>query len=170
MKRILIVCLMLFSAIVVAQNALRWEGAPVDEGTVLNLGTTLADDTLSSAGSEWNNSTNLDMLGWFELTTDSGNLFSAAVTQTGATVVLYRIQSMDGTTYDNEPATADIAEFPHLRVGDFPIATEAENKPIIIGPFPLPPSKQKYLVYNDTGQTMTLNWEVNLYTNNPEIQ
>jgi hypothetical protein len=153
-------------------NALRWEGAPVDEGLIIDLGTTLATAAVSAVGAEWDGSTNLDMLGWFELgTSDNTDLFAAAVTVSNSSLDLYRVVAPDGTNYENTPVTADIAEFGHLYVGSFPIASEIGNQPIVIGPFALPPMKQKYLIHNNaTGQTMTAEWDVRLFTNNPEIQ
>lgn len=153
-------------------NALRWEGAPVDEGLVIDTGATLADGAVSAAGTEWDGSTHLDTLGWFELgTSDNTDLFAGAVTVSNSTIDLYRIVAPDGTNYENAPVTADITEFGHLFVGSFPIASEIGNQPIVIGPFPLPPMKQKYLAHNNgTGQTITAEWDVRLFTNNPELQ
>ena len=152
-------------------NAIKWEAAPVDRGAVIDLGTTLTDGSASSVGGELDNSVNLDRWGLFELTTSTGDLFSVAVTATNAVVDLYRIQAPDGTNYENTPVTADIAEFPHLYVGSFPIATETGNQPIVIGPFLLPFTKQKYIAHNkNTGQTMQATWEVNLYVGNEEVQ
>ncbi len=153
-------------------NALRWEGAPVSEGLVIDTGATLASDAVSAAGTEWDGSTNMDLLGWFKLdTSDDTALFSGAVAVANKTLDLYRITALDGSNYENTPVTADILEFPHLYVGSFPVAQEAENIPIHIGPFTLPPAKQKYLLFNNaTGQTVTAEWEVELFTGNPEIQ
>lgn len=155
-------------------NALRWEGAPVDEGLIIDTGTTLADNTLSAAGTEWDNSSNLDMLGWFEIgTSDDTDLFAAAVTVESATLDLYRIVAPDGTNYENTPVTADIVagNCGDKYVGSFNVTSEIGNQPMVIGPFALPPMKQKYLLFNNaTGQTITAEWDVRLFTNNPELQ
>lgn len=152
-------------------NIIQWAAALTDRGAVLDLGTTLADAAVSVVGGELDNSVNLDTYGWLELTTSTGDLFASAVTVANSTVDIYRVQAPDGTNYDNTPVTADIDEFPHLYVGSFPMATETGNVPIVIGPFLLPPTKQKYLVYNNgSGQTMQNTWEVNLYATNMEVQ
>ncbi len=155
-------------------NALRWEGAPVDEGLIIDLGTTLADNALSLVGAEWDGSTNLDMLGWFEIgTSDDSDLFASAVTVESSSLDLYRIVAPDGTNYENTPVTADIVagNFGDKYVGSFAVASEIGNQPMVVGPFPLPPMKQKYLLFNNaTGQTVTAEWDVRLFTNNPEVQ
>lgn len=150
-------------------NAIKWEGAST-KTVVSDLGTTLAADTLSAAGSEYDNSSNLNKYGWLEIATSSGNLFSAAVARVGASMIIYMIQAPDGTNYHNEPVTADVAEFPHLRVAEIPIPTEAGVVPTMVGPIALPPHKIKFLVLNQTDQQMADTWQLNLYTNNLEVQ
>ena len=155
-------------------NALRWEGAPVDEGLIIDLGTTLADNVMSAVGVELDNSSNLDLLGWFEIgTSDDSDLFAGAVTVEYSSLDLYRIVAPDGTNYENTPITADIVagNFGDHYVGSFSVTSEIGNQPMVVGPFALPPMKQKYLLFNrGTGQTITADWDVRLFTNNPEIQ
>jgi hypothetical protein len=150
--------------------AIKWAGASTDRGVVINLDTTLATDTLSAAGSEVDNSTNLDTYGWLELGTSTGDLFGTIVARVGATADIYMIQAPDGTNYNNAPATADITEFGNLFVISIPIPTETGVVPQTVGPILLPPHKIKFYLYNNTDQTMQNTWELSLYTNNLETQ
>lgn len=150
-------------------SALKWETTS-SATAVIDLGTTLASDTLSAVGSEYDNSTNLNTYAWLELQTSTGDLFSAAVTRVNASADIYMVQAPDGTNYDNAPATADIGEFPHLYKISIPIPTETGAVPATVGPIILPPHKVKFYLYNNSDQTMQNTWELNLYVNNLEGQ
>ena len=150
-------------------NAVKWAAASTAR-TLIDLGTTLANNTFSALGSEIDNSTNLDTAGWLELTTSSGNLFGGAVSADDAYVDVYMVQAPDGTNYENTPDVD--GEFPDSKVYSLKIPTETEVKPLVSKyAIPLPPHKIKFLVYNNgTSQTMQNVWELNMYTNNLEIQ
>ena len=136
--------------------------------TLIDLGSTLATDTLSGVGGELDNATNLDKLGWLEIATSSGNLFSTAVTRDQASFDIYMVQAPDGTNYNLAPTTGTIAQLPHLLVAVIPCAKLATIVPQILpNPIGLPPHKVKFYLYNNTDQTMQNTWELNLYTNNP---
>ena len=150
-------------------SALKWEGTS-SATAAIDLGTTLATDTLSAVGSEYDNSTNSNTYAWLELQTSTGDLFSSAVTRVNASVDIYMVQAPDGTNYDNAPATADIGEFSHLFVASIPVPTETGAVPATVGPIFLPPHKVKFYLYNNTDQTMQNTWELNLYVNNLEGQ
>lgn len=149
--------------------AIKWEAASTAR-TAIDLGATLASDVLSVVGAEIDNSTNLDTYGWLEIATSTGDLFASAVTRTNASFDIYMVQAPDGTNYNNTPVTADVSEFRNLRVATIPGPTEAGVVPQIVGPIALPPHKFKLLLFNNTDQTIQATWELNLYTNNLEVQ
>ena len=139
---------------------------------VLDLGTTLATDTLSSfdGTNELDNGTNLDKWGWFQLGTSTGNLVGSAVSNANEFVALYMAKALDGTNYEDTPADGDEDEYPHLLIATFPIPTETVNEPIAVGPILLPPCKVKFACYNhNTGQTMQNTWEVRCFTTNSNL-
>lgn len=150
-------------------NEIKWAGASTARPAI-DLGTTLASDVLSGVGTEIDNSVNLDMLGWVELATSTGDLCASAITRANASIGIYMVQAPDGTNYNNTPVTADKDEHGHLLVATVPVPTEAGVVPQVVGPISLPPHKFKLLAFNNTDQTLQNTWEINLYTNNPELQ
>ena len=154
-------------------NAIRWEVLPT-KVTVIDLGTTLADATLSSFDSTngYNNGTNLFQWAYFVLTTSTGDLYTAAPTAANANARLYMARKFDGTNLENTPVTADVDEFPHLLVPEtFPIATEVTNVPLgMRTKIQLPPFELEFALYNDSGQTMGATWQVDMYPAADEIQ
>jgi len=155
-------------------SPVKWEKSTSTKTVVIDLGTTLATDTLSAVGATPYDNTlaaNLDTFVWFELQTSSGNLFSTAVTRANATVDIYAVRALDGTNYENAPVTADLSEFPQLKIASIPIPTETGVVPATPGrPFALDPYKHKFYVFNNTDQTMQNTWQLNIYVNNLEGQ
>ncbi len=147
--------------------AIKWETTS-SATAVIDTGATLASDSFSALGSEYDNSTNLNTYGWLELATSTGNLCASAVTRAGASVEVYMVQAPDGTNYENTP---DVRGEFGPPVAIIPVPTEAAVVPIMApGPIILPPHKIKFLAYNNTDQTLQNTWEVNLYVNNMETQ
>jgi len=151
--------------------AVKWAGASTAR-TLIDLDSPLTTLTLSAVGAELANQTNLDTWGWFELTTsDDSDVFASAVATAGSTVDIYMVQALDGTNYQTpDEAAIEAGEFQELRVASIPIATEINNLNAMWGPILLPPASCKFYLYNNTDQTMTAEWELNLYTNNFETQ
>lgn len=149
-------------------SAVKWEAGLVDEGTVIDTGATLASDTFSALGSEFDNATDLETLGWFVLETSTGNLFSSAVTRVGASIDIYVVREFDGTNYELTPDDPD--EFPAQLIARIPISLDADIVPVGVGPVTLPPCAMKFLVFNNTDQTMQNTWQLSLHTSNLEGQ
>ncbi len=146
-------------------NAIKWEGAPVAEGNVLSTElNALATGSRTAAGTEIDNSTNLDKYGFLELAVDFVSAPSA-----GAYCNIYMVMALGGTTYADGSASVDPGA--DAWVIGIPIlaSTAAQNKQV--GPILLPPSKVKFILENQTGQAFPASGStLKLYTSNDEIQ
>lgn len=151
--------------------AVKWESASTKR-TAIDLGTTLANDTMSAAGAVIDNSVNLDTYAWVELTTsDNTALFdTTAPNDANPTLDIYIVQAPNGTNYDEAPITGGTDQQQKFLIA-IPLQKNTTAARIIVGPVLLPP--HKFQLYADgqwgTG-TLTAEWEVNLYTNNLESQ
>lgn len=151
--------------------AVKWEAAST-KTTIINLGTTLADNTMSAVGAEYDNSSNLNTKAWFELTTsDASALFdTTSPDDVVPEAILYVTQAPDGSNYENAPLTGG-ADQEAKRVIAFPIEKNTSHSRIVVGPIDLPPHKLKFYLDGQWGSaTLTAEWEVNLYSNNYELQ
>lgn len=151
--------------------ALNWETIPT-KITAIDLGTTLADNTMSAAGAVISNHTGLDMLFWLELTTsDSTALFDTTPPDdANPAAVIYRTLAINGTTYEGAPLTGG-ADQSGKFVASIPLEKNTTTSRIIVGPYLFPPSLQKYYLDCQNGAgTLTAEWELNLWYNNPETQ
>jgi len=126
----------------------------------------LADGAISAASSEVDNSSNLDMLYWLELST--GTLQDAAVA--GSVVSIYAIQSIDGTNYEQAPVTGGANSSDQFVCScEYKAATTARR--FVRGPFSLPPFKLKFFVDNNCdGQFAASGNTLKISTQGPELQ
>ena len=123
-------------------SVIKWEGASVDRGGI-DTGATLADNTMSAASAEIDNSSNLDTLYWLELTTsDDTALFSVAPDDAQPTVDIYMTQAPDGSKYESVPVTGG-AQQGNKFVDSFPVEKNTTQVTVVIGPIALPPQKLK---------------------------
>lgn len=149
--------------------AVKWETASTDRGGI-DTGATLADNTMSAASAEIDNSSNLDTMGYLELSTsDHTALFSVSPSDTVPSIDLYMTQAPDGTNYESTPVTGG-ADQGSKYFGSFPVEKNTTQATVVIGPILLPPVKMKFYADNQAGQTLTAEWEVTLWTNNLESQ
>ncbi len=149
--------------------AVKWETTSTDRGGI-DTGATLADNTMSAASAEVDNATNLDTMGYLELSTsDHTALFSVAPDDANPSVDIYMTQAPDGTNYESIPVTGG-ADQGSKYIGSFPVEKNTTQATVVIGPIALPPTKFKYYADNQSGQTLTAEWEVTLWSNNLEGQ
>lgn len=149
--------------------AVKWESALVDEGGI-DTGATLADNTVSAASVEIAGQTNLDTIGYYELSTsDHTALFSVSPDDASPTVDLYITRAVDATNYESVPVTGG-ADQSNQFIGSFPVMKNTTQHTVVIGPLSIPPCKFKFYVDNQSGQTLTAEWEVTLWSNNLESQ
>lgn len=146
-------------------SAHKWETTSTTT-TVINTGATLANNTLSAAGTEYDNRTNLNTYAWLELDAT----FSVAPSDAAPTVDVYVTIDHDNGGHASAPVTGgtDVSDqfvmsFPARKV------TTAQNK-IPWQPIMLPPAKIIFYADNQTGQTMSSGWTVKLHVNNFESQ
>lgn len=131
-------------------SVVKWEAAPSITPNILTTGLdSLANNTISSASTEVDNSTNLDTFFWLEFNVT----FGVAPSDTNPRVDAYMAAAPDGTNYASAPLTGG-AEQTHMFVGNFPVRKVASAQRVVIGPFAAPPMKFKLYLDNQTGQAM----------------
>lgn len=140
-------------------NVIKWEAAWNSEGNVLTTElNALSDAGLSAAGTEVDNSTNLDQYGKLELTVDFVSAPSA-----GAFCDIYMITAPDGTNYED----TNVGN----KVTSIPVAASTAAQRLTSRMFPLQPSKCKFLLENRTGQPFPATGSIlKLYSTNDEVQ
>lgn len=146
---------------------MTWAAAPTKR-VAIDLGTTLANNTMSAAGTEIANQTNLDEMAYVELTTsDSTALFDTTPpNDANPTLDIYMTRAPDGTNYEDAPLTGG-ADQEGKFVISIPLEKNTTTSRIVVGPIVLPPCKFKLYADNQNGAgTLTAEWEVNLYTFN----
>ncbi len=130
--------------------------------TTLN---SLADDTTDLGATVIDNQTNLDTFMDLELTLASYDISA----QSNPAVVVYIIESVDGGT-DYDTATDAVSAAASLPSADKIIAviglrvgTGAEAKTAVKSMVPIPPSKFKLLVRNETGVALAATGNILAY-------
>ena len=146
--------------------AVKWEGA----NTVTQIMTTalnsLADNTITAASSEVDNSVNLDTFMWLELNVTYGT----APDDANPSVDVYMIEAPDGTDYQDDPVTSGVDQG-HLFLGAFPVRKITSAQRLVVGPFAMPPSKFKLFLDNQAGQAMAATGNtLDIAVNNLESQ
>lgn len=154
-----------------ANNDFQWEGNFTDEGLVIDLTSTLADDALSpiADSTEFDNAAagHLRMWGWLQLETSSGNVFST--TPSAGNIRIYRHIALDGTNYEDAPDATDINEQSDKHIGSFIIPSHNFLR-LASRPFLLMPGKQKFQIYNEAAASITANGRCRLFTAVEEVE
>ena len=121
-----------------------------DPASITSLLTTELNSLASAAGSalgtEYDNATNCFLYGLFELTATFGSSPTA-----DTTVDLYLVPAPDGTNYDDGSAT--ILAGNHI-IGGWNIRAVNTAQKLAMWGVPLPPTKFKLNVLNNTDQAM----------------
>ena len=135
--------------------------APTNRGTVLNSQLdALSNGAYSAAGTEINNSTNLDRFASAELVVDFVSAPNAE-----STVSLFMVCAPDGTNYADSGTPS-----PTAWVGDFVLQATTAAQRVSIPRFELLPFKTKFLVKNESGQAFPASGStVVLHTFNREL-
>lgn len=146
-------------------SAILWLGAPTSRGNVLATElNALANGSRTNAGTEIDNSVNLDKYGFLELDVTFGSAPNA-----DGYVAIYVVTALDGTNY----ATGSSTAAPGADTWVINIPVNAVNTAQIkqVGPIALPPSKCKFILENKSGQAFPASGSVlKLFTANDEIQ
>lgn len=146
-------------------NAVKWEAAWVDRGSVLSTElNSLAAGTRTAASTEYANQTNLDQYGVLELAVDFVSAPAA-----GGSCKVWMIQALDGTNYEDGDASDQPSNNAVVAVIDIRAVTEAQRRRS--GLITLLPGKTKFLLTNDTDQAFPASGStLKLYTTNDEVQ
>lgn len=149
-------------------NVIKWETTPNSRGNVMTDTelSALANGAVSAASPAYDNTTNLDTWGRFQLVVD----FVSAPTS-GGNVVVYAVYALDGSNYATTTTTvAELGSLQYLTTIVVPANSAALR---IDSPrFVLEPSLMKFILYNNTGQVFPTSASsvLKLFTFNDEIQ
>lgn len=146
-------------------NIIQWDAAANSEGIVLASGTlaSIADGSRSNAGTEYDNSVDLNVYGMLET-----NIQFGSAPDGDASIIFYMVTAPDGTNYSQGSSSVDPG--PDTMVTSIKInaSTDAQRK--VSKPFLLPPTKLKFIAENQTGQSFPTDATVELFTWNEEVQ
>jgi len=147
-----------------------WDALPTGS-KIIDLGTTLANNTISAASNEVDNGGSLDTFVFFMIqTSDSSALFDSAPTDAVPSLNIYRTVAPNNTNYEDAPVTGAAGQR-HKYVTAFQVEKNTTavrivtTKPVLLLPF-----KHKFYIDNQTGQTLTAEWELHIYPANFESQ
>jgi len=146
-------------------NAIKWEAGWTSRSTVLTTQlNSLANGAYSAAGTEIDNSSNLDQYGKLEISLASLSPSGAAYVQ------VHMITAPGGTSYEDAPASTNLCG--HTIVASIPLdSTASSAKRVMSGVFQMQPAKTKFVFYNSAGVALASSGNtVTLYTANDEIQ
>jgi hypothetical protein len=146
-------------------NKIQWDASANSRGNVLSTElNSLADTSRTNAGTEVDNSTNLDTYGLLEL-----NVTFGSAPDGDASVIIYLLSAPDGTNYAQGSSSVDPG--PDTMVVSMKInaSTSAQRK--ISKPFLIPPTPIKFILENQTGQAFPGSGStLELFTFNEEVQ
>src|SRR5262245_28449983 len=131
-----------------AASVVKWEATWNSRGNVMSDTelSALANNAVSSASPEYDNSTNLDQYARLQLDVDFVSAPSA-----GGFVNVYIAQALDGTNYTNATTVAaDVGQFQFICSIFVPAVTAAIK--VVSSMFTLPPGKMKFVLENKSGQ------------------
>ncbi len=148
-----------------ANNAILWQAAPVSRSNVLSTElNSLASGSRTAAGTEVDNSVNLDTYGLLEINVTFGTAPSA-----GGYLALYLITAPDGTNYSDGSATVDPGA--DTWVLNIPVRAVTTAQLKVTKVFPLPGAKLKFILENQSGQAFPATGStVELFSLNYEVQ
>jgi len=142
-------------------SALTSQGAQLT--TQLNA---LGSATMSAAGPTYDNTTNRDRWGMVEV------VISGTYTPTaGASYTVYLVNSLDGTNFDDGASSTDPGSHEIVATLAVKVASSISPRATSTFPFPLPPTKFKFVLKNGSGATLPANNSsvLNLYTFNETV-
>lgn len=141
----------------------KW-AAYTSRGSVLSTElNALASAGRSAAGTEVDNSANLDMFGVLELSVTFGTAPAA-----GGYVEIYMVTAPDGTNYEDGSNTVDPGT--HKLIDRIPVRAVTTAQRLSGRLIPLLPEKTKFLIYNGSGQAFPASGStLTLYTTNRTV-
>jgi hypothetical protein len=146
-------------------NKILWDAGVSTKGAVVDFNST-NNDARTNAGTEVDNSVNLDQYGFLKIDAD----FGSAPSDGYPTLDIYLMKALDGTNY--EDGSSSVVPSGQSFLASVPVRkVDTAQIPGLIGPFLLPPCKIKFIVENQTGQATGASGNtLTLYTANDEVQ
>lgn len=146
-------------------NAILHQAAWASRGNVLTTElNSLADAARTAAGTEVDNSTNLDQFGKLEINVTFGSAPTA-----GGYVEIYMVTAPDGTNYASGSGSVHPGAQSLVDVIEVQATTSAQI--LMSRVLKLQPAKTKFLLQNRTGQAFPASGStVELFTGNDEVQ
>lgn len=131
-------------------STIKWSAALTARGSVLSteMNSLAASGGKTNAGSEINNSSNLDSYAWLEFYTGG---FGTAPTA-GTTLDVYMLRAIDDTNY--EDGSSSVTPHPPAFVCSLPVNNTTSAQRIVSRMFTIDPSKVKFLLINNTNQAL----------------
>ena len=151
--------------VTVGKKATLWQtGGPTSRSTGLTTElNSLANGAYSSAGTAFDNTTNRDQYGALDI------VLASLTPASGASLSVYLLQSLDGTTYEDAPASTNPGT--HMLVATVLLNASTSAKRVMSPAFYLPPGKFKLVLLNSAGVALASSGNtVTLYTSNDEAQ
>lgn len=142
----------------------KWAGL-ADRGNILATElNSLASGSRSNVGTEYDNSTNKDCWGQLEFVLT----FASAPSAIDPYVLVYMVNSLDGTTYEDGSNTVDPGA--HKLIDRIPVRAVVGPQILHSRLFTLKSAKTKFMVLNGSGQALAASGSyVKLYTDNRAI-
>jgi hypothetical protein len=144
---------------------IKWGASPTSRGTVLTTElNTLANGAFTAVGTELDNTSNLDRWAWVEFA-GGGSITPT----TGATFSIFLVHAPGGTNYDDPASSTNPGT--HQIVAVIALQASAHTvRAISTFPFPLPPSKVKFVLKNNSGVSLSASGNtLTLYTSNEAV-
>ena len=138
---------------------MAWDGT-LQSTTLLSTESALADNTISAASAEVDNSSNLDTIGFIEI---SASTWATAPDDDFPTLDVYFTAAPDGTNHGNAPLTGGANQETLLAIS-IPIQKITSAQRIMSIAFALPNAKLKYYADNQTGQSLGANYVIKLFS------
>jgi len=151
-------------------SAVKWEAAPSSSALITTGASpgnaSLANDTLSAAGTEYANQTSLNTYAIFEF---QGTWSGGAPSDAEPTVDIFWRVKLDGTNSVDAPVTGGAQQGP-LYLTSIPVRKITSAQRLRSEIVLLPPVAGTIYLDNQSGATLAASWAVTIYTANLEGQ
>ena len=131
---------------------------PSNTTTVLSTEAALADGSISAAGVEVDNATDLETVGYIEVL----GTWTVAPNAVAPRLDIYLTVAADGTNHSSPPITGGTDQ-DHMRAISIPARSVTSEQRLFSAPFSVPPGKLRHYVDNQTGQSLNSNYVVKFH-------
>lgn len=138
---------------------MAWDGT-LQSTALLSTEAALADNIISTASAEVDNRSNLDTIGFIEL---SAHTWSSAPDDDFPTIDVYIDAAPDGINFSTAPLTGG-ANQDQAAIVSIPVTKLTSTQRVFSKPFALPNAKLKFYFDNQTGQELGANYVCKLFS------